>query len=317
MNDSTLFVQPPYGFHSLKEQGDTAITLQSEKDTTSGSNHEKLFSPLSNDSDSYVLIPKRSVDENMEHYLPFARETKEFIEKTATAKGNGTQAVVVPNIDGTDLGNSIQGQYWFFPLLLLAFVIYSCIVSTHYKEIIRRFKAVFFGTRQGSIYDLASEKAVFLISLNLLSLCTLPIFTYFARHILGIQMHSAYHTLLLQFAAVFAVFFLFKSLVSRFLCYVFFDQNIFSKVRSAQTLLLSLTSISIFVVDLLLAYSSIPRYALNAGMVIIVVALLFYLYKFVSLFFNGFGSLFYMFLYLCTLEILPLAILIVAQLSIV
>ena len=62
---------------------------------------------------------------------------------------------------------------------------------------------------------------------------------------------------------------------------------------------------------------SIHQAALYVGLGFCVIAVLLYVFRILSIFFKGISSLFYLILYLCTLEILPSIVLVVGLMSVV
>lgn len=106
-------------------------------------------------------------------------------------------------------------------------------------------------------------------------------------------------------------FFLIKILINCFLAYVFFDKTV---VRSATVNYLNVLSVcGLFIFPLLiLRIYSIPElyfYFDIAGIIILIISILFVSLKLFRLFFSKLIDLFYILLYLCTLEILPFFVL--------
>ena len=100
---------------------------------------------------------------------------------------------------------------------------------------------------------------------------------------------------------------------------MFFDSKVWNELKQYFLTLTSMLSISLFVVDVIAAYAPnmVANAALYVGLGFCAIAVLLYVFRILSIFFKGISSLFYLILYLCTLEILPSIVLVVGLMSVV
>jgi len=98
-----------------------------------------------------------------------------------------------------------------------------------------------------------------------------------------------------------------KLILNRIVCYVFFNRTLLDNINKQYLTLITMFGFSLFFVDILVAYGPaiMVQGVLWIGILICCLAVILYLYKIFEIFFTGVTSLFYLILYLCTLEILP------------
>lgn len=219
----------------------------------------------------------------------------------------------VPRLNGMELPSTIQQEIWFIPLMLILFWGFGMVLSMRFSYIIQATREFFYPKNRSNVFsDRITDEFGFKAAMTILSFSTVTLFCQFVRtnlfhyedqHII----HSLGITLLLFIGYV-----AFKLLSIHYICSIFYDKSTFWVVRHSYATICFAFCMSLFPVVLLTAFTNhtIATYALAIGCGLCVAAVLLYIYKIVSIFFNGLTSIFYLILYLCTLEILPTLVLV-------
>lgn len=110
-----------------------------------------------------------------------------------------------------------------------------------------------------------------------------------------------------QICVLVIAYFLVKLLIIRILCSTFWGKNVFSLITIHYQRILISTSVLLIPTTLLAIYFSqnYPIFVNATYIIILIFYLLTLIIKIIRLFFNKILASFYIFLYLCTLEILP------------
>ncbi|MBP1676708.1 MAG: hypothetical protein H6Q20_1267 [Bacteroidetes bacterium] len=122
----------------------------------------------------------------------------------------------------------------------------------------------------------------------------------------------------LIYLAITSAFFIFKYLLSRILGYVFLDNLSLKLALESYSNVIFYLSISLYPTLLLQIYGFewINPYTLTIALILCLIACILIIIKLFQIFFRKFVASFYILLYLCTLEILPLILLYEAFVSI-
>lgn len=196
--------------------------------------------------------------------------------------------------------------------LLILFLLFGYVLTYGRKMILETTKDFFYLKERSSIFIDSTANALQLKGcLVLIFLGSIGLFIY-SLYFHGDTIISFQHKLLYLalFFAITLIFLVFKILTFRFLGYVFFDRNISSIfIKGYFTIIFGL-GIAIFpiVVGLVYIPDSFFIPFLVIGLILVVATYLLVLYKIIQIFLANFYSLFYIILYLCTLEILPILI---------
>ena len=215
------------------------------------------------------------------------------------------------NKDGEARHEALYSQIWFVPMMFILFFLFGLMYSNQKKQLEVEFKELFRLNR----LNLAVSNAQTSFSrfvLTLLSLVSVSVFVYLAyAELVGTKSGSYFLGLADTFGLV-SAFFIFKDMMSSLLGYVFFSrEHTFVWMRSYNYILV-LLGLALFPVNLCISFSpmSVAFVAVWLGLFIVILSALLFLYKLNALFFSGAFSIFYLILYLCTLEILPVSALI-------
>ncbi len=227
---------------------------------------------------------------------------------------------LVPGKQGAPLHHTVQQQVWFMPIMLVMFALYGWIYKNFSKLMVQDFKEFFYPNGRENVPSYSvGETSRMKVLLHIISVFSVSIFAYFVLVDFFHYTPRPFGISFLGVLLVFVIYVIFKMLTMRLLCYVFFNRDVLSSVRSYFSTITSTLAMVLFVVSIFAAYAPnvIASTSLYVGLIFCAIAVLLYLYKILSIFFTGMSSLFYLILYLCTLEILPAIVLVLTLVGIV
>lgn len=196
--------------------------------------------------------------------------------------------------------------------ILILFLLFGFVLSYGRKMILETTKDFFYLKERSSIFIDSSANALRLkISFMLISLGSIGFFLfsiYFKDDTI-----TAFNEKLLYLSLFIFItlgFLAFKFFVFKALSYIFFDKNTTSIfIRGYFTIIFGLgIALSPVVIGLIYTPKSFFIIFLSVGLLLFFIAFILILYKIIQIFLDNFYSLFYIMLYLCTLEILPVLI---------
>ncbi len=264
----------------------------------------------------------QTIEEYMQLYLPVAIGTECLTDCDVIPAHRQRkvvqQRVSLPMKEGIHLPETLQQQVWFTPLMLILFFVYAKVCGGYTKMILRDLKTFFSGNTSNS-YRKGNATEVSQMRTIVYSISVIPaaVFCIFAKLSISGHLSVPYLVAFLVALVGISLYVLFKLTTMKVLTYVFFDRDMYDTTKSGLMLILFGLSIVLLIVDLFIAYSPIGEIMMIVGYVACGLAVLVYLTKLLTLFFSGIGSLFYIILYLCTLEIMPTAVLVAMLLSFV
>ncbi len=249
-------------------------------------------------------------------YLSTFEQIQIEINKNAAAQPiltNKRYLSEVPRMEGLSLPHNIRQEIWFVPLLFILFVGVGLVIKARLSYIIQAMREIFYPKKRSNVFtDHITDEFGFKIAMTVISFTTITLFCQLTETDVmhmgtykGIS--SLFHILLLFIGYV-----AFKILMMTYICVIFFDQEILRTARHSYATICFALCTALFPFVILGSFLSqhVSEYALWAGCAICGLAVLLYLYKIISIFFNGLTSIFYLILYLCTLEILPTIVLV-------
>ncbi len=276
------------------------------------------------DSSCFQEEKPLTIEENVQFYLPAATEVVEFCSADSTLKAAYHHVdnevhleKTLPMKEGIALPDSLQQQVWFTPLMLVLTFVYAKVCIGYAKMILRDLKAFFVGNSNSYSKGNATEISQMRTIVYAISVVPVALFCNFAKLNISGHLSSTYIIAFLIALASISIYVLFKLAVAKILTYVFFEREMYETVKSGIMLIFFGLSLVLLIVDLFLAYSPMGNGMMMVGFVVCGLAVLTYLLKLLTLFFSGFGSVFYIILYLCTLEIMPTAVLVAMLLEFV
>ncbi len=199
---------------------------------------------------------------------------------------------------------------WATGILLLCFVLLTCVVSYSHKAIGHQCRIFFFPPQSSLSGQPQARIEPHFVLLSYLSLSLSAGLMYFAF----VQKHTDFFllgispfTLYLLYVGCVICYFLVKYLCSKFINYVFFTEAQRERWRDVTALAICTEAIGAFVLSLAFTFSAEPPAHLlivALGGVILLKSLL--AFKCLTIFFNHIYLFLHLFAYLCTLEIAPL-----------
>ena len=209
--------------------------------------------------------------------------------------------------------NSISDQYWISCLLLLIFTIYVWLKIAYRKKIKQNFNA-FFTNR--AITQLSEEQALssrLSVFLSIIFVVVWSLFIYQLNSFYGWHLSSQSGLLFyLQLCAIIVLTYFVKMETVKLLGFIFKTENESSEYIFNIFLFNKMTGLFLLPVVVCIAFCKqiSPHYFIHIGLILLA---LMFLYRSLRGFIIAFGnskiSRFYLFVYLCTLEILPLIVL--------
>jgi hypothetical protein len=216
-----------------------------------------------------------------------------------------------PGFEAKPLPQVLQNQTWFTPLLFILFFCYGLVLIRKKKTLTEEIKRFFTSSEKSDInyrgdsFTDSSQTRSFLIILGVINISLFSFFTISELF----DYKTENYVLVITFSIVLIfIYLLFKIATIKLIGYVFFDNYLSAKwIRSFNSFVLFLGIVLIPVI-LLLAFGSASCFnpVIYAGLFLSFCLFILYLFQVVTFFFQGFYSLFYLILYLCSLEILPL-----------
>ena len=269
------------------------LATQDDSITQGGKATPLVLLPDSASMDAIASV-QPSVQEQLHDYFP----SLDYLSSYLYVAEKPPFVEFIPHYEGAIRDENIKGQVWFTPLMLLMSVVYVWFLSTCSKSLMQDVKLFFYPKNR---------------------VISVAIFCYIAlTEFQSVNSHSYLFTISV-FSGYVVAYIVFKLLAIWLMCFVFFDRNLFFLLLQSYFTLFVLLSIGLFCIDVLYIYSTgvICTVALYFGVGICAMAVLAYLYKVMAVFLDGIPSLFYLILYLCTLEILPSLVLVYGLMNIV
>ncbi len=139
----------------------------------------------------------------------------------------------------------------------------------------------------------------FYISVSIFSVFVLKNFNFLPEHF--------NHSLIfgLTFGILFFIFYA-NSFINYVAAYIFKLKNIASEFYNLNQNIIRFAGVILFVINVLVAYSPIPKTAIYGGIIILFLFYLLRILKFIKINLSKDLNSLYLFLYLCTVEIIPL-----------
>ncbi len=195
---------------------------------------------------------------------------------------------------------SLASSWWFGGLVLILLIVLALSVSTHRKQYILYLRNLL--NKQGRVMNYDQESTSVWADVLLW-------FVVVSSYVLLLMANSSNASFLLLFAIIVAYLGL-KWVLMRFVGYVFGFRDIARAFSTDYFVIIA--SLGLLLLPLVLGMIYMPRVSIlvwHTVLLIIGVLVLITLFiKLLQIFYIGISSLFYIFLYLCTSEILPLLV---------
>lgn len=250
------------------------------------------------------IIPY-SLEEGMDDYFTLTmgaiNRIKSYARPLYTIEG-------IPSKEGVERVDTFRQQMWFTPLMVVLSFTVGMLLTRRFKLYIQAIKTFFFMTNSSSNFS-NTRMGLFQFQFLTFSVSAISV-TLFCSFILEDMLNFVPQSFLLSFVKLLCAVLLYvmvKLILNRIVCYVFFNRTLLDNINKQYLTLITMFGFSLFFVDVLVAYGPaiMVQGVLWIGILICCLAVILYLYKIFEIFFTGVTSLFYLILYLCTLEILP------------
>ncbi|MBQ9100251.1 MAG: DUF4271 domain-containing protein [Paludibacteraceae bacterium] len=250
------------------------------------------------------IIPY-SLEEGMDDYFTLTmgaiNRIKSYARPLYTIEG-------IPSKEGVERVDTFRQQMWFTPLMVVLSFTVGMLLTRRFKLYIQAIKTFFFMTNSSSNFS-NTRMGLFQFQFLTFSVSAISV-TLFCSFILEDMLNFVPQSFLLSFVKLLCAVLLYvmvKLILNRIVCYVFFNRTLLDNINKQYLTLITMFGFSLFFVDILVAYGPaiMVQGVLWIGILICCLAVILYLYKIFEFFFTGVTSLFYLILYLCTLEILP------------
>ncbi len=208
--------------------------------------------------------------------------------------------------EGIQLPSLPQTENWIFAVLLGLFVLLVIAVRLYPSFIKEDIRSIFHTKERSSIFSNPEGSDSRLRVLYIIfAFCTISLYAYvgkFETQNGNFSIHNFLHFLIATTS-----FFLIKSVFIRLLNYVFFDKKTMKICIKNYYNLIVFLGLALFPLLILTIYSPgiISQIAQKAGIIICIVTAVVLILRLFQIFFSKLLDSFYILLYLCTLEILP------------
>lgn len=207
------------------------------------------------------------------------------------------------SVDGKEMPQTINNMWWYPLSLLVVFIAYVIIIRDRKKAILSELISFVKPNTDGSIFGfqwLQNSKYKFLLST--LGVITASLYLFLANKV-------AVSAIWIFFLSV-TIFVVGKKLMLALLEYIYFEGADVASMSGAFMVMVRQAGMALIpaVLGLSFAPEEYRSFFVYFGIIVIVIAFLAFNLKVIVNFLRGITSIFYLILYLCTLEVIPVAI---------
>lgn len=207
------------------------------------------------------------------------------------------------SIDGKEMPQTINNMWWYPLSLLVIFIAYVIIIRDRKKAILSELISFVKPNTDGSIFGfqwLQNSKYKFFLST--LGVITASLYLFLANRV-------AISAIWIFFVAV-TVFVVGKKVMLALLEYIYFEGADVASMSGAFMVMVRQAGMALIpaVLGLSFAPEEYRSFFIYFGIIVIAIAILAFNLKVIVNFLRGITSIFYLILYLCTLEVIPVAI---------
>ncbi len=301
------FTEPQEGIISIETQARDTTGIELNTDSIA---RKEVIDSLQNcypyiipQEKSNAATPTADYISNWQNYPDFNENSPHQTIKTYSIKE------MYPGENGILIPQRIQTEIWFTPLLFLIFLIYGLIFSRKKKFLLQDLKEFCSLSLRSESYrdDSFSDNSRSKILSMIAGIINISLFSFFATSRFLNHETENFSFVLPLVLVITILFILFKIATIKVICYVFFD-----KIRSSawsKTFQSFILFFGIALIPSVLCLSFGPTSwitpVIYTGLFAYICLSILYLSKITTFFYKSTSSLFYLILYLCTLEILP------------
>lgn len=214
---------------------------------------------------------------------------------------------------GIPLPYQLWRDDWITSLVLMCFFMLVFIGNKIKSRFIPQFKDFFFPLRNKSVVDdgeVTIERHADVILMLIMSMMGSLAFFIYTQSRMNFSMGQISPYMLIGlYIGLWIAYFIFKTLLSQFVNWIFFDKTSRKSWRKSNSFLISVESMLLFPVAIITVYFNLSL-VISCWIIlligIITKSLLFY--KTYQIFFGKFYGILHLFVYFCTLEMMPLLV---------
>lgn len=212
----------------------------------------------------------------------------------------------------TPLPYRLWRDNWITGMVLLCFFVMAFIIRINGKLLVNRSRYFFFfGSRQKkearAIRTSIEEQSTTIMTFVLCLIGSMGFFEYTQNHLELFLGHLSPYVLLGSYIGCWIVYFVVKDLLYTFVNWIFFDKDSQLLWKDSYSFLLMVESILMYVVIVIGIYFGMqPQNIFYAVLSAIIAIKSLLLYKTYQIFFREIHGSFHLFVYFCTLELVPL-----------
>lgn len=207
------------------------------------------------------------------------------------------------SIDGREMPQTINNMWWYPLSLLVIFIAYVIIIRDRKKAILSELVSFVKPNTDGSIFGFQwLQNSKYKFSLSTLGVITASLYLFLANRV-------AISAIWIFFLAV-TVFVIGKKVMLALLEYIYFEGADVASMSGAFMVMVRQAGMALIpaVLGLSFAPEEYRSFFIYFGIIVIAIAILAFNLKVIVNFLRGITSIFYLILYLCTLEVIPVAI---------
>ncbi len=222
------------------------------------------------------------------------------------------QAITHP-IEGLPFSHSLKANDGIACVLLVCFLLTTYVLSNDKRNLTQQLRDFFYTRERSSIFNQQTASEMHHRLLLILQTCILTGLLFLNYNINRHAVDSTQSNVLIYllcYTAILLIFLLLKWALYQFINWIFFDNTKNQMWIQSYFFILSILGIVYFPLALIAVYcnSSAPISEIGSLLAFVFMNFLLF-YKSFSIFFNNMHGFFYLIVYFCTLEILPILIL--------
>ena len=211
----------------------------------------------------------------------------------------------------TPLPYRLWRDSWITGTVLLCFFIMAFIIHLNGKVLLSRSRSFFFSSRHQNepraIRTSLEDQSAIIMTFMLCLIGGLGFFEYTQNHLELFLGRLSPYILLGSYIGCWIVYFLIKRILYAFVNWIFFDKELHLLWRDTYTFLLMVESIIMYGIIVIGVYfGMMPKNIFYVALSVIIAIKSLLLYKAYQIFFRDFHCSLHLFVYFCTLELVPL-----------
>lgn len=258
-----------------------------------------------------------SIQHNIDTISPMKTDSLSILDSSnvqdSLAMVDTLKAIVAPipsGMEGIALPSFPSNENWVFIVIAALFIFLVTGIIQSAGTFVQNFKSFF--SRKETVNLIVTPTANIAYFQILITIFTISVFALLSYEAVFVKPYNFNFTTFLLFSGAFALFYIVKHILFEIVGNTFFNRKITRNYKNMYFSLLNVLAIIVFPILILNTYQPV-EWENPLKIIGLIFAGLFYIFliiKIFQIFFTKPIALFYIFLYLCTLEILPILYLI-------